>query len=406
MSSLLSRIVTSDAPIAIVRRGAGVEVMTGDFFDVARLADIPLTNTPVLALVPFRQVVERGFEAVDDGTPLRVLKVAEREVLSVAETLAILPATTPALANPHFDIPDEEYSRIVQAVVDEEIGRGEGANFVLHRSFLGTVAPQSEQEAPPEQIHPHPRKSQRTTVLAYFAALLREEEGAYWTFAVDIGGVAFAGASPERHLTIRDSLVTMNPISGTYRHPDTGADIPGLLTFLTDGKEVDELFMVVDEELKLMSAICPDGGQVVGPFLKPMSRVTHTEYLLEGQSDLDPREILRQTMFAPTVTGAPMANACRIVKRLEGRGRGYYAGVMALFEPGPHGFDLDAPILIRTAYIGQDGTLRLPVGATIVRNSDPRAEAAETASKAAGMVAAISSKDDGDATSRSAAAPA
>ena len=40
--------------------------------------------------------------------------------------------------------------------------------------------------------------------------------------------------------------------------------------------------MVVDEELKMMSAVCPDGGRIRGPYLKRMSRLTHTEYLLEG----------------------------------------------------------------------------------------------------------------------------
>ena len=80
--------------------------------------------------------------------------------------------------------------------------------------------------------------------------------------------------------------------------------------------------MVVDEELKMMSAVCPDGGRIRGPFLKRMSRLTHTEYLLEGRSALDPREVLRQTMFAPTVTGSPMGNACTVIARHERRRAG------------------------------------------------------------------------------------
>jgi phenazine biosynthesis protein phzE len=245
---------------------------------------------------------------------------------------------------------------------------------VLHRAFTGQI-----EGATPRQA-----------VLAYLAALLRGEQGSYWTYAVQLGDVALAGASPERHLTIKDGLVTMNPISGTYRHPAGGPEVDSMLSFLTDAKEVDELFMVVDEELKLMATVCPSGGRVIGPFLKPMSRVTHTEYLLEGRSDLDPREVLRQTMFAPTVTGAPMANACRVIKKLEGRGRGYYAGTMVLFEPRPSGgHNLDAPILIRTAYVDPAGQVKVPAGATLVRNSDPMSEVAETATKAAGVLAAI-----------------
>ena len=42
--------------------------------------------------------------------------------------------------------------------------------------------------------------------------------------------------------------------------------------------------MVVDEELKMMCDICNEGGQVLGPFLKPMTHLVHTEYLLAGRT--------------------------------------------------------------------------------------------------------------------------
>ena len=61
--------------------------------------------------------------------------------------------------------------------------------------------------------------------------------------------------------------------------------------------------MVVDEELKMMCDICHEGGQVLGPFLKPMTHLVHTEYLLAGRTDRDVREVLRDTMYAATVTG-------------------------------------------------------------------------------------------------------
>ena len=141
------------------------------------------------------------------------------------------------------------------------------------------------------------------------------------------------GASPEAHVSARDGLVTMNPISGTFRHPAGGATAETLTEFLESTKETEELFMVVDEELKMMSAVCSDGGRITGPHLKEMSRLTHTEYVLRGRSRLDPRDILRETMFAPTVTGSPMQNACTVITRHERTPRGYYSGVAALFTP-------------------------------------------------------------------------
>src|SRR6185295_16519356 len=234
--------------------------------------------------------------------------------------------------------------------------------------------------------------------LRVFARLLAAERGAYWTFAVHTGQSTLVGATPERHVSVDDGLVLMNPISGTYRHPPGGPDRQALLDFLADRKEIDELSMVLDEELKMMAAVSDLGGQVIGPYLKEMAHLTHTEYLLAGRGSRDVRDVLRETMFAPTVTGSPIENACRVIARHERRGRGYYAGVLALLDHDEQGRQtLDAPILIRTAEISPDGALRVPVGATLVRHSTPDGEVAETHTKAAGVLAALGLRPSGPA---------
>src|SRR3954447_21967166 len=135
--------------------------------------------------------------------------------------------------------------------------------------------------------------------------------------------------------------------------------------------------MVLDEELKMMAVVADQGGQVVGPYLKEMSHLVHTEYLLAGRGSLDVREVLRATMFAPTVVGSPIENACRVIARHEQRGRGYYAGVLALIGRDAEGrLTLDARLLIRTAEI-RGNRLRVPVGATLVRHSTTAGEVAE-----------------------------
>src|SRR5207249_8015725 len=99
-----------------------------------------------------------------------------------------------------------------------------------------------------------------------------------------------------------------------------GPDRDGLLAFLADQKEIDELYMVLDEELKMMATVADLGGQVVGPYLKEMSHLTHTEYLLAGRGSRDVRDVLRETMFAPTVVGSPGDNACLVSARHARRG--------------------------------------------------------------------------------------
>jgi len=148
--------------------------------------------------------------------------------------------------------------------------------------------------------------------------------------------------------------------------------------------------MVVDEELKMMCDICHEGGQVLGPFLKPMTHLIHTEYLLAGRSDRDHREILRDTMYAATVTGAPVENACRLIADYEPEGRGYYGAALALFGRSPDGTPtMDSPILIRTADLSPAGELKVTAGATLVRDSDAASEVAETRAKAGGILSAF-----------------
>jgi 2-amino-4-deoxychorismate synthase len=388
------------------RHGADhVDVLTGDVVTVPTLADIPLTpGAQTLAVIPYRQIAERGFDCVDDGAPLECLRVATHKKLPL-DAFPELPlrlsdgadlplqdsdgaglplqdsdgadlplrisggAGLPLRSSDGaFDLSDEQYGEIVDAVLRDEIGRGEGANFVIHRVFTATV------DGDPI-----------AAAKGAFGRLLAGEQGAYWTFLVHTGTRTLVGATPERHVSVAGGRTMMNPISGTLRHGSRD-----VLDFLSDPKEIEELYMVLDEELKMMAVIAEHGGQVFGPYLKRMTHLTHTEYLLSGRGSMDVRDVLRATMFAPTVTGSPIENACRVIARHERRGRGYYAGVLALLGHDDAGRQtLDAPILIRTAEISPDGTLRLSVGATLVRHSTPEGEVAETHTKAAGVLAAL-----------------
>ncbi|MFI9612435.1 anthranilate synthase family protein [Streptomyces sp. NPDC052023] len=387
-TDLLGRALAPDPPaFALLHRpettGTGtLDVLVGTVSLPRTLADIPVpasgaaTGTPyqeVLALLPYRQIAERGFDCADDGAPLLALAVTGQQCVTLAEVLRRVPDAPIELRDSHFDVDDPAYADIVRKVITDEIGTGKGANFVIKRSFTAEIGDFGVHRA-----------------LAFFRRLLEREQGAYWTFIVHTGDRTFVGASPERHVSLAAGTAVMNPISGTYRYPASGPTLDGVMTFLADRKEAEELYMVVDEELKMMARICERGGRVVGPYLKEMARLAHTEYFIEGHTDRDPRDILRETMFAPTVTGSPLESACRVIAGYEPHGRGYYSGVAALIgRDAQGGRTLDSSILIRTAEIEGDGRLRIGVGATLVRHSDPDSEVAETRAKAAGLVGAL-----------------
>lgn len=96
-TSLLQRLLERPAPFALLYRpesnGPGLlDVIRGEALELHGLADLPLDEPgpglprhDLLALIPYRQIAERGFEALDDGTPLLALKVLEQELVLLAQ---------------------------------------------------------------------------------------------------------------------------------------------------------------------------------------------------------------------------------------------------------------------------------------------------------------------------------
>src|SRR3954466_15654078 len=384
-TAALEAIVGHEAwAVVRLRDSADVTLVAGTRSEVERLPDLPAEEGPPppgrrfdrLLAVPFRQVAERGFVAHDDGTPLAVVDIDTEREIALDELVAALPDEPVDFVDEGgFETSDEDYAAVVERIIRDEIGNGEGANLVVGRHYRAQLADWNADRA-----------------LTVLRRLLTAERGAYWTYCFWTGDRFLIGASPERHVSVHGGDVRMNPISGTFRLRglDPAERKQRLLEFLADEKEIYELFMVVDEELKMMCDICHEGGQVLGPFLKPMTHLVHTEYLLAGHTDRDVREVLRDTMYAATVTGSPVENACRLIKKYEREGRGYYGAALALLGRDRAGQPTaDSPIVIRTADVSPDGALKVSAGATLVRDSVASYEVAETHAKAAGILSAF-----------------
>lgn len=372
-------------PFCLIRRKdeTRVQWLRGKITKVRNLADVPLSSGKPeqerfdsVSVVPFCQARERGFPVRDGGEPILTLTASSQGELPVDGLIAELPQVPLHLEDFRYDMDGPEYEQLITRIMRDEIGTGQGSNFVIPRAcqfhFKGFS-------------HDH--------VLSLFRALLVHEYGAYWTFLFFDGEQYFVGASPERHISARKGEVRMNPISGTFRKGDPSSlaePRQSLLAFLNDEKEIYELFMVVDEELKIMAELCEGGGTVVGPMLKEMSRLIHTEYLLLGKSQRDVISLFRGSMYAPTVTGSPVQSAFRVIERYEPASRGYYGAALMLLGRDQDGeATLDAPITIRTFSIDAKGAGKALAGATLVRHSKPSDEVKETETKIGGLLHAV-----------------
>ncbi len=363
-----------------------VLVLSGVLAEIKELKQIPRGQGAVdgrgfvdsVSLVPFSQIHEKGYPARKGSERLLTLRVTQAKRYPLEDFLAACPQAEIQMEGELSLSPSEAvYRATVADIIEKEIGQGEGANFVIPRKATGKL----------KDFSP-------ATALALFARLARTDYGTYWKFVFHTPHQTFVGATPEKHLSVDKGRVVMNPISGTFRKAGLSKDPAEIkqsfLKFLDDPKEINELFMVVDEEIKMMSRMCEGGGMVLGPLMKEMSRLVHTEYLLVGESKRDVVDLLRESMFAATVTGSPVANACRLIEKYEQEPRRYYASSIALIGRDEDGVEyLDSPILIRTLEFAPDGTFQLRVGATLVRDSNPEDEVEETKSKSAAVLGSL-----------------
>lgn len=202
-------------------------------------------------------------------------------------------------------------------------------------------------------------------------------------------GAALVGASPELLVRVRDGEVVTRPIAGTRpRHEDPEADAALERELRADPKELAEHAMLVDLARNDVGRVAQEASVEV-PTLLSIERYSHVMHLVSEvrgrlQPQLDAFDALRAAFPAGTVSGAPKVRAMEAIAELEGERRGPYGGAIGFFSPS----DLEAAITIRSILI-RDGIAHVQAGAGIVADSVPSREAAEVASKAGAMFAAL-----------------
>jgi para-aminobenzoate synthetase component 1 len=219
---------------------------------------------------------------------------------------------------------------------------------------------------------------------------LRNRNPATFSAYCDLGDSQIVSASPERFLSVRDSIVEARPIKGTRRRSHwPEADLFTGDELLESEKDRAENVMIVDLLRNDLSRVCDANSvrvtQLCG--LEMYQYVQHLVSVVQGRlsAGKTPLDAIRAAFPGGSITGAPKVRAMEIIAELEPTARGAYCGSL-----GYIGFDgtTDFNILIRTI-TASHGWWQIPVGGGIVAQSNPKHEYEETWHKAEGMLRAL-----------------
>ncbi|MBK6288475.1 MAG: anthranilate synthase component I [Gammaproteobacteria bacterium] len=215
---------------------------------------------------------------------------------------------------------------------------------------------------------------------------LRNINPSPYLFFFDLGDFQIVGSSPEVLSRLQGEEVTVRPIAGTRRRGRTQAEDLALeRELLADPKEIAEHLMLIDLGRNDVGRVARTGSVVVSErmIVERYSHVMHIVSNVCGQlrEGLDAMDVLRATLPAGTLSGAPKIRAMEIIDELEPSKRGIYGGAVGYLSW--HG-DMDTAIAIRTAVIS-GGKLHVQAGGGVVADSVPALEWEETMNKARAM---------------------
>jgi anthranilate synthase len=212
-----------------------------------------------------------------------------------------------------------------------------------------------------------------------------------YSFFINLGENEYlVGASPEMFIRVNGRRVETCPISGTIRRgKDAIEDSEQILTLLNSKKDEAELTMCSDVDRNDKSRVCEPGSvRVIGRRqIEMYSRLIHTVDHIEGRlrPDRDAFDAFLSHAWAVTVTGAPKLWAMRFIEEHEKSPRAWYGGAIGMV--GFNG-DMNTGLTLRTVRI-KNGVAEVRAGATLLYDSNPAEEEAETELKASAMIAAI-----------------
>ncbi|UVK40898.1 anthranilate synthase [Mesorhizobium sp. AR10] len=220
-----------------------------------------------------------------------------------------------------------------------------------------------------------------------------------YSFFINLGeGEYLIGASPEMFVRVNGRRVETCPISGTIKRGDDAiSDSEQILKLLNSKKDESELTMCSDVDRNDKSRVCEPGSvRVIGRRqIEMYSRLIHTVDHIEGRlrEGMDAFDAFLSHAWAVTVTGAPKLWAMRFIEQNEKSPRAWYGGAIGMVN---FNGDMNTGLTLRTIRI-KDGIAEVRAGATLLFDSIPEEEEAETELKASAMLSAIRDAKTGNA---------
>ncbi len=219
---------------------------------------------------------------------------------------------------------------------------------------------------------------------------LRSLNPSPYMYFMDLGDHQVVGSSPEILARLEAGEVTVRPIAGTRRRGETEEEDRALeAELLADPKEISEHLMLIDLGRNDVGRIAQVGSVEVTEqmMVERFSHVLHITSNVVGklQSNLDAIDVLKASLPAGTLSGAPKVRAMEIIDELEPVKRCIYGGAIGYISWNGN---LDMAIAIRTAVI-KDKRIHVQAGAGVVADSVPELEWKETMNKARALFGAV-----------------
>lgn len=347
-----------------------IKLYTGQIIRCANLEET-LNQKNTFFCVPYKNIYEKYGNFENKISSLKILNSFDFESSKHQKEIISYIKEEIDIKDLAYDCSNRDFANKIESVIDEEICKGSGTNFMLCRKINGEITNLTIKK-----------------IIGIFFRFIENEIGYYHTFCFFNGDDFIIGSSPECHLKIDNNKINFNRISGTIAKEKT--DNKKIEEFIINKKETYELLMAIDEDLKMMSKNCSE-LKINGPNLREMSKVIHTEYEFIGTNKSNNNvKLFQDSICAATMLGSPLKSAMEVTEKYNQLDKKYYSGAIGVLnEDG----SINSSIVMRSLFIKTNGNFCTFAGSSIVKESDSLKEILEIKAKLSTIIDNIQSKN-------------